>query len=100
MNDRKYRKIKNVSISDQSHLKKSPAINQFKTLIFLILTKSYLEFKNHTAMKLKIIISVLLLGTQTIFLGQNLEIKPYEFISKTQDTVQAELGTFNVIEDR
>lgn len=51
-------------------------------------------------MKLKISASLLILGVQTIFWGQNLEIKPYEFISKTQDTVQAELGTFNVIEDR
>lgn len=51
-------------------------------------------------MKLKISVSLLILGTQTIFWGQNLEIKPYEFISKAQDTVQAELGTFKVIEDR
>jgi pimeloyl-ACP methyl ester carboxylesterase len=51
-------------------------------------------------MKVKISVSLLILGTQTIFFGQNLEIKTYEFISKAQDTVQAELGTFNVIEDR
>ncbi|MEM6721707.1 MAG: alpha/beta fold hydrolase [Bacteroidota bacterium] len=32
--------------------------------------------------------------------AQQLTIKPYEFISRAKDTVQAELGTFKVIEDR
>ncbi|MEM6684817.1 MAG: alpha/beta hydrolase [Bacteroidota bacterium] len=32
--------------------------------------------------------------------AQKLTISPYEFISRAKDTVQAELGTFNVIEDR
>tara|TARA_R110002110_G_scaffold186691_2_gene393823 strand:+ start:805 stop:1050 length:246 start_codon:yes stop_codon:yes gene_type:complete len=54
----------------------------------------------HTAMKLKIIVSLLILGIQTIFSGQNLEIKPCQFISKAKDTLQAELGTFIGIEDQ
>ncbi len=32
--------------------------------------------------------------------GQDLKIKPYTFISKAKDTVQAELATFYVLEDR
>jgi pimeloyl-ACP methyl ester carboxylesterase len=32
--------------------------------------------------------------------AQNLTIEPYEFISRAKDTVQAELGTFSVVEDR
>jgi pimeloyl-ACP methyl ester carboxylesterase len=32
--------------------------------------------------------------------SQNLQLEPYLFISKAKDTVQAELGTFNVLEDR
>ncbi len=51
-------------------------------------------------MKLKIIVLLLALGAETILLGQNLRTKPYEFISKSKDTVQAELGTFKVLEDR
>ncbi len=51
-------------------------------------------------MKLKIVILILTLGVQSISLSQELEIKPYEFISKSKDTVQAELGTFKVLEDR
>ncbi|NBB89194.1 MAG: alpha/beta fold hydrolase [Bacteroidetes bacterium] len=46
-------------------------------------------------------------GTTLIFLfmplvlfGQRLKIEPYEFISKANDTVAAELGSFQVLEDR
>lgn len=51
-------------------------------------------------MKLKLILLILTFGIQSISLSQELEIKPYEFISKSKDTVQAELGTFKVLEDR
>jgi pimeloyl-ACP methyl ester carboxylesterase len=51
-------------------------------------------------MKLKIVILILTLGIQSISLSQEIEIKPYEFISKSKDTVQAELGIFKVLEDR
>lgn len=33
-------------------------------------------------------------------MGQNLQIKPYEFITSNKDTVQAERGKFEVLEDR
>jgi pimeloyl-ACP methyl ester carboxylesterase len=36
----------------------------------------------------------------TILTGQTIKIEPYEFVSKANDTVQAELGTFCVLEDR
>ncbi|MEL6673085.1 MAG: alpha/beta fold hydrolase [Bacteroidota bacterium] len=32
--------------------------------------------------------------------GQQLSLSPYEFVSRAKDTVQAELGTFKVLEDR
>lgn len=51
-------------------------------------------------MKSKILILSITYGIQSVLLGQNLEIEPYEFITKAKDTVNAELGTFNVREDR
>ena len=51
-------------------------------------------------MKLKTVIFFVLILSQTILFGQDFKIEPYEFISKAKDTVQAELGTFNVLEDR
>ncbi|MEO0582561.1 MAG: alpha/beta fold hydrolase [Bacteroidota bacterium] len=37
---------------------------------------------------------------QSILMGQDLTLTPYEFVSRANDTVQAELGTFSVQEDR
>lgn len=70
-------------------------------MIFKILKKNITQnSKKNSLMKLKIIVSFLILGTQTVLLSQNLETKPYEFISRAKDNVQAELGTFKVLEDR
>ena len=51
-------------------------------------------------MKSKFILILLLIGIQPLLFGQNLQIEPYQFISKSKDTVQAELGTFKVLEHR
>jgi hypothetical protein len=51
-------------------------------------------------MKSKILILIITYGIQSGLLGQNLEIEPYEFITKAKDTINAELVTFNVREDR
>ncbi len=51
-------------------------------------------------MQLKIISTFLLLACCTEVIGQSLSLKPYEFVSRSKDTVQAELGTFQVLEDR
>ena len=51
-------------------------------------------------MKIKILILIITFGFETALLGQNLEIKHYQLISKAKDTLNAELGTFKVIEDR
>lgn len=37
---------------------------------------------------------------QLSLFGQNLKIKPYQFISKARDTIEAELGVFKVLEKR
>jgi pimeloyl-ACP methyl ester carboxylesterase len=52
------------------------------------------------AMNLSTIRILLLLLCHAILSGQNFKIEPYEFISKAGDTVEAELGSFNVLEDR
>ncbi|MEO1806972.1 MAG: alpha/beta fold hydrolase [Bacteroidota bacterium] len=44
------------------------------------------------------LLSIFLL--QTHLMGQDLTFTPYEFVSRANDTVQAELGTFSVQEDR
>jgi len=50
---------------------------------------------------MKLIFSILIyFCVPAILCAQNLTITPYEFISRAKDTVQAELGTFKVIEDR
>lgn len=49
---------------------------------------------------LKLSIVLILLFNQNLILGQQLEIKPYEFITASNDTVQAERGTFTVKENR
>ncbi|MGS2727159.1 alpha/beta fold hydrolase [Psychroserpens sp. BH13MA-6] len=46
-----------------------------------------------------LIITILLLNQNSIF-GQKLKIEPYEFITASSDTVQAERGTFMVKENR
>ena len=51
-------------------------------------------------MKLKSVIFFILILSQSILFGQDLKIEPYAFISKAKDTVQAELATFYVLEDR
>jgi pimeloyl-ACP methyl ester carboxylesterase len=51
-------------------------------------------------MKSKVLLILLITGIQPSLFGQNLQIEPYQFKSKSNVTVQAELGTFNVIEDR
>ncbi|PQB05744.1 alpha/beta fold hydrolase [Aureitalea marina] len=51
-------------------------------------------------MKLKTITILILILSNTILFGQNLKMEAYEFISKAQDTVKAELGTFYVLKDR
>lgn len=51
-------------------------------------------------MNSKILALLVIVGFPSIVFSQSLEIKPYQFISKSKDTVQAELGTFKVLEDR
>lgn len=51
-------------------------------------------------MKLRTILLLPILFLQTIAFAQGLKIEPYMFISSAKDTVQAELGTFKVLEDR
>jgi len=51
-------------------------------------------------MKLTTGIFLIILLTESILFGQNLKIQPFEFVSNAKDTVQAELGTFKVLEDR
>ncbi|WP_339708252.1 alpha/beta fold hydrolase [uncultured Kriegella sp.] len=38
--------------------------------------------------------------TCSVLLGQRLKLESYQFVSKAHDTVQAELGSFKVLEDR
>jgi len=49
---------------------------------------------------LKLSIALILLFNQNHIFSQQLEIKPYEFITASNDTVQAEKGTFKVKENR
>ncbi|MDO6761892.1 alpha/beta fold hydrolase [Tamlana sp. 2_MG-2023] len=49
---------------------------------------------------LKLSIALILLFNQNLILSQQLEIEPYEFITASNDTVQAERGTFMVKENR
>ncbi|WP_445383031.1 alpha/beta fold hydrolase [Robiginitalea sp. IMCC43444] len=51
-------------------------------------------------MKIKIGTLLLLLFAQSILLAQKLDLEPYVFVSRAQDTVLAELGNFKVLEDR
>ncbi|NNM19000.1 MAG: alpha/beta fold hydrolase [Croceitalea sp.] len=51
-------------------------------------------------MNLKTVFFSIFILSQAIVFGQQLQIEPYLFISRAKDTVQAELGTFNVLEDR
>ncbi|MEM8897781.1 MAG: alpha/beta fold hydrolase [Bacteroidota bacterium] len=51
-------------------------------------------------MKPSLILILLSIYIYTTTMGQELSILPYEFVSKAKDTVQAELGTFYVLEDR
>lgn len=51
-------------------------------------------------MKLKTVTILILILSNTILFGQNLKMESYEFISKAQDTVKADLGTFYVLKDR
>ncbi len=51
-------------------------------------------------MKLKAIVHFFLLLPVMLLTGQSLKVEPYEFISRSKDTVQAELGSFKVLEDR
>lgn len=51
-------------------------------------------------MKFNRITILTLIFSQTILFGQNLKMEHYEFVSKAKDTIQAELGTFYVMEDR
>lgn len=48
----------------------------------------------------KLLIATTLLFNQNYSYGQQLEVKPYEFITASNDTVQAERGTFKVKENR
>lgn len=51
-------------------------------------------------MKLKTVLFSIFILSQSFVFGQQIKIEPYEFISRAKDTVQAELGTFKVLEDR
>ncbi len=51
-------------------------------------------------MKIKTLAFAIAICLQTLVYSQNLTIKPYEFISRAGDTIQAELGKFKVLEDR
>ncbi|MEM9921922.1 MAG: alpha/beta fold hydrolase [Bacteroidota bacterium] len=50
-------------------------------------------------MKKVCFVLTILFHTQIAF-SQDLQLQPYEFVSKAKDTIQAELGTFKVLEDR
>ncbi|WP_031425413.1 alpha/beta hydrolase [Flavimarina sp. Hel_I_48] len=49
---------------------------------------------------LNLLVALVLLFNHNNILGQQLEIKPYQFITASNDTVQAEKGTFKVKENR
>jgi pimeloyl-ACP methyl ester carboxylesterase len=51
-------------------------------------------------MKLKTVAFLAFVFSCTLLSSQNLKIESYEFISRAKDTVQSELGTFYVLEDR
>ncbi|SHJ50239.1 alpha/beta hydrolase fold [Aquimarina spongiae] len=52
-------------------------------------------------MKSKYCLGLLFFGLVSIYChGQRLKIEPYTFVSKAKDTLQAELGTFKVLENR
>lgn len=48
----------------------------------------------------KFLTAIILFFIQNLIFGQQLEVKPYEFITASNDTVQAERGTFKVKENR